>query len=254
MTASLDVSKNSNEKKPLNVATVEVCRKHGVPFVREMINGAGFDREITYCPKCEAERINAAREEEARKRRERLLEGIPFHYQGADLSQFDRDLIAVVLDWVKNPKGFLYVHGDIGVGKTHLACAVKKDFNARGIRSRLVFSGEMFLNLRKSFNKKTDDYEAGVVEKYAMDSDRRPVIFDDVGAQKTSEYTTIAWFNIIDPRYRSDSPTMITTNLSKSQLVGPVGDRAQSRICSGLELELTGKDRRVREHWTSKFD
>ena len=232
----------------------EVCRKHGVPFMREIVSGGIGDREITYCPKCQSELIKAAREQEARERHERLVDGIPLHYQGAELSQFDRDLIAAVLEWAKDPKGFLYVSGGSGAGKTHLACAVKKDFNVRGISSRLVFSGEMFLQLRKSYWKNSEEREADVVAAYAPSGDRRPVIFDDVGAQKISETTADAWFNIIDRRYRSDGPTMITTNLSEAELADALSLRVQSRICSGLSLVLPGKDRRVREHWTSKFD
>ena len=242
---------------PAQTQTDKLCGKHGVPLMHNVIAGIvpALDYRYSYCPICEDEKAAAAREEEARERHAQLVAGIPPHYHGADLSQFDSALIAPAIAWAKNPRGFLYVTGDAGVGKTHLACAVKKSLNERGIRSQLVFSGEIFVALRTSYGKKSTDSEADVVSKCAPDNDRSPAIFDDVGAQKITETVVDTWFNIIDRRYRADAPTMITTNLSASEIAGPesLGVRVKSRICSGLFLELMGKDRRCKEHWTDRY-
>jgi len=212
-----------------------------------------------YCPKCEEERLAMIEEENARKREARLIRDIPPHYRDADLRQFDPAVIAPVLKWAENPSGFLYVTGKVGAGKTHLACAVKKKLNADGRVSSLVFSADMFLALHKSFNSKKNAKadkadEDVIIKKYAPDSGGDIAIFDDVGAQKVSDYTTDAWYKIIDRRYRNNSPTMFTTNLSPEELDLRLGDRIISRIVSGTVFNFPGDDRRIKKHWTEKYD
>jgi len=212
-----------------------------------------------YCPKCEEERLAQIEAEKAREREARLIHAIPPHYRDADLRQFDPAVIAPVLKWSENPTGFLYVTGKVGVGKTHLACAVKKKLNADGRVSSLVFSADMFLSLYKSFNsrKNAEAEEDAVIGKYAPESGGDIAIFDDVGAQKVSDYTTDAWYKIIDRRYRNNCPTMFTTNLSPDELDRRLGDRIISRIISGVVFEFPGEDRRLQKakNWVAEtFD
>jgi DNA replication protein DnaC len=214
---------------------------------------------FSYCPRCEEERLEAEAAEKTRALQARLTHDIPPHYRDADLRQFDPAVIAPVLKWAEEPTGFLYVTGKVGAGKTHLACAVKKKLNAAGRGSSLVFSADMFLALYKSFNSKknAEADEEAIIKKYAPDSGGDIAIFDDVGAQKVSDYTTDVWYKIIDRRYRNNYPTMFTTNLSPEELDRRLGDRIISRIISGVVFEFPGEDRRLQraKNWVAeKFD
>jgi len=248
---------NSSENQSNPASTKTYCRKHKtelVKFAGEFGDPTGRFSDLYYCPKCEAENVAEAEAVKARKRRAELLRGIPPHYHAADLRQFDAKIIAPVLKWAENPAGILYVTGKVGVGKTHLACAVQKKLNADGRKSALVFSSEMFLSLHKSFGRKADDDEDTVVKRYAPESGDDIAIFDDVGAQKISDYTVDAWFKIIDRRYRNNNPTMFTTNLTPEELDKRLGDRIISRILSGTVFNFPGDDRRIAKHWTEKFN
>jgi len=249
MNTTAGISKDSAQ------ADRKVCRKHGVPFVVENIeNGLEYGSSWSYCPVCEKEEAEAARKKEAQEHYARMTAGIPYHYHAAHLDQFDAKFIAPVFAWVKKPKGFIYVHGGPGVGKTHLACAVKRDFNERGIFSQLVFSCEMFIRVNRTFHGNSAEHAADIIER-VTDDRSAPVIFDDVGVQKDTAYTVDTWFNIIDRRYRADAPTMITTNHGPKDLADKVSSRVFSRIKSGLIFEFPEecKDRRYKEHWTERY-
>jgi DNA replication protein DnaC len=233
------------------------CRKHGVPLSFEPFPDNDVCPGRWYCPACaeEIERKAAAAEAEARHRQ--LLRGIPPRYQTANFGDFAPADIAPVVKWAKAPAGFIYVHGTCGVGKTHLICAVQKQFNADGVFSDLVFSSEMFLQLHKSFGRNAADMEDAIIAKYAPFSGASVVLFDDVGAQKISDYTVDAWYKIVDRRYRQNLPTFFTSNLTPKELAATLGDRTASRIQSGTLLELKGEDKRMKKrkaHWTEKYD
>ena len=55
------------------------------------------------------------------------------------------------------------------------------------------------------------------------------LIIDDLGAERNSEYMQETVFNIIDARYRSGLPFIITTNLSIDELMS-TDNIAQKRI------------------------
>ncbi|GBU21046.1 hypothetical protein R80B4_00935 [Fibrobacteres bacterium R8-0-B4] len=248
---------STRESPSPTASTTTLCRTHNVPRIPlEMPFAQKHGVVLSYCPKCEEEKMIAEAEREAARLQRRVLRGVPPHYHGADLRQFDAAAVAPALKWAENPAGFLFIGGSVGTGKTHLACAVQKKLNADGRKSALVFSSEMFLLLHRSFSKNKDGglVEDEVVDKYASKRGGDIAIFDDVGVHKVSDYTTEAWFKIIDRRYRNDSPTMITTNLTPKELAAAVGDHNSSRIMSGAWVEFKGEDRRLKKHWTEKFD
>jgi DNA replication protein DnaC len=235
----------------------ELCRKHGISLLFEPYPDNSISAGRWYCPACAEENERMAAMTEAAARHRRIIRGIPPHYQIASLGDFAEADIAPVVKWTKAPAGFIYVHGACGVGKTHLACAVQKRLNADGVFSDLVFSAEMFLQLHKSFGRNPADMEDAVIAKYAPFSGVSIALFDDVGAQKVSDYTVDAWYKIVDRRYRHNLPTFFTSNLTPKELAATLGARTASRIISGALFELTGEDRRTKKHkahWTEKYD
>ena len=236
-----DVIENTDQKK---------CDRHGIILQFAKNKFYMKDRIIEHCSLC-------AKEEEELKEKEkekelqaiehsRLNHGIPNRFLGARLTDFDK--IDTVLNWIKKPDGFLFIHGACGCGKSHLACAIKYHFNEMKISVKLAFSSELFLELRKSFNKKEIvDGEYSIIEKYAPEYKEKLdiCIFDDVGAQKISEYVIEAWYDIIDRRYRNNYPTIFTSNFSLKEISICMTDRIASRLASGTIFELPGKDRRL---------
>jgi DNA replication protein DnaC len=186
----------------------------------------------------------------------RLYNGISPKFRNARLFNFDADAIAPVIAWAESPCGFLFVHGFCGCGKSHLAAAVKRDFNERRVWSGLACCQDIIAELRASFDNGGSEY--WIIRRYAPNlnparSNGRPGIFDDFGGTRQTDFSIDAWFNIVDRRYRFDYPTMITSNLSLEEIAGSMNDRIASRLASGVIFELRGRDRRVVKPETARI-
>lgn len=178
--------------------------------------------------------------EEDEKRR--LYAGIPKRFENAKLSDFQK--IDKVTAWVAHPEEFLLIIGECGTGKSHLACAIAIELRKKNIPTRIVFSSDLFLAMRRSFNRAEHGCltEFEIVELTAQ----APVLVcDDIGVQKQSEFVIEAWYNIIDARYREQKPTVFTSNLSPKEISIHMSDRIASRLASGTVVTIFGKDRRL---------
>ena len=99
--------------------------------------------------------------------------------------------------------------GPVGNGKTFAAACIANELIDRGIPV-LMTSFPRILN---------SGYEKNALVREAQAFDL--VIIDDLGAERQSEYAleTVQYF--LDERYKSEKPTIITTNLSKSDIENP---------------------------------
>ena len=77
------------------------------------------------------------------------------------------------------------------------------------------------------------------------------LLLDDLGAEKSSEWTRKELMVILDERYRNNKVTVITSNLmlTDGELRKTCGDRAYSRLCSDhfQAVALTAEDYRRRK-------
>ena len=84
------------------------------------------------------------------------------------------------------------------------------------------------------------------------------MIIDDLGAERKSEFMQEQVFNIIDSRYRSGLPFIITTNLTADEIKKPQ-DVGYSRIYDRIlerchPVEVTGASRRRQNVKDTYFD
>ena len=89
------------------------------------------------------------------------------------------------------------------------------------------------------------------------------VVFDDVGAERGNDYAFETIFAIVDERYKTHKPTIVTTNLTWAEIKNPLDelgrpDRRRKRIYDRfvemcVPIEFKGKSRRS-EMNTDKMD
>jgi len=197
---------------------------------------------MNICPECSDERAKEADYIEANAKDDTLKRGIPTIYQGARLDNFSG--LGPISAWIDKPEGFLFTYGKCGCGKTHLACAIKRHWNEIGISSGIAFSSSFFVELRNTFSSNSGTEEQFIYKYAPPEGSGSPAIFDDIGAQKMSEYAIETWYNIIDRRYMFGHPTMFTSNMSLSE-IAKISERIASRLASGIVFELVGEDRRL---------
>lgn len=141
-------------------------------------------------------------------------------------------------------QGLLF-YGGVGTGKTHLACCIG-NYVMEHLRSVYATSFVKMLQQAKSF-KGEDDIEAYIRRMNAASL----VILDDLGAERGTDYALEIVYDVIDSRYRSGKPMIVTTNLSLAEMKD-AGDIRYGRIYDRIfevcyPVEFTGVSLRKKE-------
>lgn len=142
-------------------------------------------------------------------------------------------------EFKKAGKG-LILFGGVGTGKTFLASCIANELIDNGIPCLVT-------NFARIINTIQGMYEGK--QKY-LDSlnEFDLLVIDDLGIERNTEYVNELVYNIIDARYRSGKPMIITTNLKYSDLYH-AEDTSKARIYSRiiemcLPVLVSGEDRR----------
>jgi DNA replication protein DnaC len=216
-------------------------------------DGSGFvvdaEARTTRACRCRPQRIAQAK---ARK----LSAVVPRRYAGVG---FDRppvtQITPFVVDAVRRYVGDIdgnldrgqgvWLHGDVGTGKTTLAMLISKHALEAG-RSVAIYSlPRLLAELRKTFDESSDTTYLQLLDSLTM-VDLLHV--DDVGAERSNEWVLEQLYSIVNARYEEQKSVVITTNLEHDQLAEQIGQRTVSRLiemCGDLKLPLHGGDRRL---------
>ena len=174
-------------------------------------------------------------------RHERSLRGarIPKHYRHAKLAEEDYTFLEAVLAG----KSVMF-YGDIGVGKTHRACA---------IANSLVDEMQVMFATSKSIND-AEFNDKDVLQRFEHCD---LLVLDDAGKMRAeSRWYATQLFDIVNTRYEADRPVIVTSNYSPSGLIKVLAKAADietatatvSRLremCGPDPVRMTGVDLRV---------
>lgn len=142
--------------------------------------------------------------------------------------------------------GGLYLCGEFGLGKTHLACALCNHLIINDL-AYVTFDTMIGIaqRIRARFGK---DGEESTLEELA---DVSLLIIDDLGKEKATTWSMEKLFYIIDQRYTRYKPVVITSNYSLQGLVNRLtidgNEDVVSSIISRLQemtkgILVTGED------------
>jgi len=144
-------------------------------------------------------------------------------------------------DEIYNNNIGLILTGNVGCGKTYLASAIANALLEKDVSVKMT-NFSVILNDMTNFEIDKSKYINNLNRKELL-------IIDDFGMERDTAFAAEHIFNIIDSRYRSGKPLIITTNLNISALTNPetIKDkRIYSRIleiCS--PIIFTGENRRI---------
>lgn len=191
------------------------------------------------------ERIEAFRKQQ----QEAILKVFPPRFK---ITNFDTETAAKL----ERGQSFLFT-GPVGTGKTHKLlevmagwiledCIAKSWMVVREIKQPWIFNHFMTVSdalrrIKLSFDR------SGEVDVAEQMVNAKVLFLDDLGVEKTSDWTREVFFNVINERYTWMRPMLITTNLTMQEIAKVYGDRMASRLVEMCEIrKFAGPDRRLK--------
>ncbi len=135
-----------------------------------------------------------------------------------------QDAVSAVRQFIDRPRGWLYLVGPNGNGKTTLAALTVNQLRKRGWDAMFGSVPSVLGYLRASIYKC-----GGLIPEAELDYIKRvPMLaLDDLGAEKLTEWVAEQLYEIINWRYVKKRPTIITSNYAPEELLDK---RLASRI------------------------
>ena len=146
-------------------------------------------------------------------------------------------------DFDKSPITMLLI-GSTGTGKTHSSTAIAKTVIEKGYE--VLYDSAQ--NIISAFEN--DRFRSGYGH-YDPEGDKYLecdlLILDDLGTEFVNQFTVSCLYNLINTRQNKGLHTIISTNLSPTEITSKYEDRIYSRImgCDSKILFFKGKDRRI---------
>jgi DNA replication protein DnaC len=218
-------------------------------------DGSGWvlrdDDSVAPC-ECRERRVQQARTQGVRS-------VLPTKYQGVGfdrppISDMARDpkyrnAVRAVTEYIENFEDHLseghglWLEGDVGTGKTTLAMLVSKKAIEAG-RSVAIYSlPRLLARIRRTYDG--DAGELSYLEFFRRLTSVDLLHIDDLGAEKRSDWVLEQLYAIVDERYATNRPMIVTTNLDIPQLEEQIGHRTVSRLSETCTwIGLHGEDKR----------
>lgn len=114
----------------------------------------------------------------------------------------------------------LLLWGEVGTGKTYFASCIANALVENCVSVKMTNFSTILNDLF---------YENDKNQYINRLNNHNLLVIDDLGIERDTEYALEQVYNIIDARYKSNKPLIITTNLSITEIKNPV-DTAHKRI------------------------
>ena len=227
-----------------------------IPVIEEVTTKFGVDIRVTPC------KFTVEKERQAKISRAFKMAKMPPRYIGKSFSDYEvtadnKTAVKAANELVENPQFGLYIYGKPGTGKTFLAAIIAQELIHKG---KTVIFGDVPSVLDDLKNTFDGGGENKLSQLMSMLAETDMLVLDDLGTEVPTEWAVERLYKIINDRYNSDKPLIVTSNY-KPNIVGErmnhpkkkegtydsvTGDRIISRLlqmCKGVMIK--GADRRL---------
>lgn len=212
---AIEASKAGIETPDFNVQYCDWCGSELEPL--GMIGFNGSFQWITHRP-CSCDGVKAEIEAEAERQAKieyaKNIEAIKrcgVKRRFLDAEVYHPQVIKYLEAFSSYPGKGLYITGPSRIGKTYLASGIAKAFCLNGYRTTLTTSLAMLDCIKQSF----DGNSNMSASKYSCVD---ILIIDDLGKENANSWVMTTLFQIINERYESVLPTIITTQYPPDEL------------------------------------
>ena len=154
----------------------------------------------------------------------------------------------------KDNVGLLF-YGDVGSGKTYLACSIANELIEREqVKVKIMNLSQVINQIQKSAFKLDSNEIINNLSNIPL------LILDDLGIERDTSYAREQVYNIINSRYLKGRPTIFTTNLSLEIIQNPNIELEYQRIYSRIlemtiPVKVTGEDfrRKIQQEKLRKY-
>ena len=203
---------------------------------QKKISFLGVERVVGCLCQCAAEEME--REREKHREEEELLhirqmksaglqDSTFFEYTFANCDEthscakYARRYVGHFAEFQKNGQGLLF-WGNVGTGKTFLAGCIANALMEKNIPVLMTSFPKLLNALGGLYSGEKNEYLKSL-------NQYRLLIIDDLGVERDTPYVLETVYLVIDERYKSGKPFIITTNLSLEKLRNPA-DLEHGRI------------------------
>ena len=120
-----------------------------------------------------------------------------------------QEAFQISVKFAKAPDGWLLLVGPNGCGKTHLAAAIANDCLEAGAVVLFATVPDLLDHLRAAFAPESHEV---FDQLFARMREAEVLILDDLGTQQSSPWANEKLFQLLNHRYNSGFPTVITAN------------------------------------------
>lgn len=191
-------------------------------------------------------------------------EHVTKRYFNASISKLTDDIETQksIVSWIRDPKNFFVYLGKAGCGKTYLSIAAAYHFLETHKREQIIKDKwdscekermsndkdyiprelidvkqtcwpmvlyypitKIYDEIKESFNFNLKESH---IKKRFFDADL--LVIDDLGAMRNTEWQIQIVYEIIDARYASEKPTIVTSNMTFKEIGEVFHERIRSRL------------------------
>jgi len=195
-----------------------------------------YNRYMAYCVSC---RDKAIEEEARRVAGEMIARVIPAKYKNLVVDRPER---IKLLNEALRQEERLYIHGDVGTGKTVFAAAYARELIKQGRKVMWRSYPDLIMELQDAYRTERSAYDIAK----ACSSFPGWMILDDLGAEKKTDFVCQMTYYILNEREQQMRPTVITSNLKLGEIDTAIHPRISSRIAGMCRvIHFDGEDRRL---------
>jgi DNA replication protein DnaC len=137
--------------------------------------------------------------------------------------------LSLAREYAEKPRGWLVFMGKYGSGKTHLAAAIAHRQQEMGTNVTFVTVPDLLDYLRLTYSPSAP---VSFDQRFQLVRSTPLLVLDDMGTENATPWAKEKLFQILDHRYVSRLPTVITTAKAVQELDARVASRlADVRLC-----------------------
>lgn len=215
------------------------------------INGELLDLRNMTPEEIKAHDEEIAKLEEKQAQREKLeryqKSGVPERYlnEGLDTYQITNEMQTTA---AKAATNFLHavkcgefkslvMLGNAGTGKTHLACAIIREAGGK-----YRTAPEIVEEMRRAKSFSANETEGDIIDYYGR---IKLLVIDEIGRGISATDEKYMIYQLVNARYNTRKPTVLISNLGKSDFLQYIGVAATDRLVESAEiLEMNGESYR----------